>query len=95
MPCTSARLVSPLDSAALAAAIRRPDRAYRRQRRAVPRDLFREAGRDSTKGDPGRFFAADGLYPSDDNHALWHPHIDAALTPLSGGHRAFTTTETT
>lgn len=39
-------------------------------------DLFHERASDPTTQDPGRFFAPDGLHPSDDGYALWHSAID-------------------
>lgn len=44
-------------------------------------DLFRERADDPTVGSPDRYFAADGLHPSDDNYALWFHHIEAELDP--------------
>jgi lysophospholipase L1-like esterase len=42
-------------------------------------DLFNEAGHDPTEADPDRFFAADGLHPSDANYELWFREIVHAL----------------
>lgn len=44
-------------------------------------DLFREAEDDPTTGAPERYFAADGLHPSDDNYALWFHAIDTEIAP--------------
>lgn len=41
-------------------------------------DLFRERGDDPTVDDSRRYFARDGLHPSDANYALWVDAIDAA-----------------
>lgn len=48
-------------------------------------DLYRDAATDPTTADPARYFAADGLHPSDDGYAIWHHHIDAALAPVGDG----------
>lgn len=42
-------------------------------------DLYRDAGRDPTRSDPSRYFAADGVHPSDANYRLWFVAIDRAL----------------
>ncbi len=42
-------------------------------------DLFRERDVCPTTADPPRYFAADGLHPSDANYALWAEHIIGAL----------------
>ena len=41
-------------------------------------DLFRERDADPTVGHTRRYFAADGLHPSDENYALWVDAIDEA-----------------
>jgi lysophospholipase L1-like esterase len=42
-------------------------------------DLYRRRSEDPTVADPLRYFAADGLHPSDANYAIWFAEIDAAL----------------
>jgi lysophospholipase L1-like esterase len=42
-------------------------------------DLFRRPGADPTESDPPRYFAADGLHPSDANYAIWFEEIELAL----------------
>jgi hypothetical protein len=42
-------------------------------------DLFRSAEDDPTRVDPQRYFAPDGLHPSDENDALWWEEIRRAL----------------
>jgi hypothetical protein len=42
-------------------------------------DLFRRAAEDPTTTDPARFFAEDGLHPSDDNYALWFDEMARAI----------------
>jgi lysophospholipase L1-like esterase len=42
-------------------------------------DLYRRPGADPTASNPPRFFAADGLHPSDANYAIWFEEIELAL----------------
>jgi len=46
---------------------------------AVYVDLYREAEHDPTVTDPARYFAADGVHPSDANYRLWFREMDRAL----------------
>ena len=42
-------------------------------------DLFRERDADPTVNDAARYFAADGLHPSDDNYRIWMHAIDRCV----------------
>lgn len=44
-------------------------------------DLYRDGESDPTVGEPERFFAADGLHPTDDSYALWHRAIEPHVPP--------------
>jgi lysophospholipase L1-like esterase len=47
-------------------------------------DLYRKPDADPTVHEPERFFARDGLHPSDENYALWSHAIDQHVPAVPG-----------